>query len=166
MAKRYWLVKSDPETFGLPELAASPERTTRWDGVRNYQARNHLRDDMQPGDGVLFYHSQSDPPAVVATAKVVRAGYPDPSQFDRKSPGHEPRATPERPVWYAVDLKLDQVLGRPVTLAELRDEPDLGQMVLLRKGSRLSVQPVSAAEWRIVTALGRRGARAGKGKSS
>ena len=163
MAKRYWLVKSDPATFGLRELAASPERTTRWDGVRNYQARNHLRDDMRPGDGVLFYHSQSDPPAVVATARVVRAGYPDPTQFDRKSPGHEPRATPDAPVWYAVDLKLDEELGRPVTLPEMRAEAGLGQMVLLRKGSRLSVQPVSAAEWRIVTGLGRR--RAGTSRA-
>jgi predicted RNA-binding protein with PUA-like domain len=164
VAKRYWLVKSDPATFGLPELAASPERTTRWDGVRNYQARNHLRDDMQPGDGVLFYHSQSDPPAVVATAKVVRAGYPDPTQFDRKSPGHEPRARPDQPVWYAVDIQLDEVLERPVPLSEMRDEAGLRQMVLLRKGSRLSVQPVSAAEWRIVTALGSRRPGAGTGK--
>jgi len=157
MARRYWLVKSDPETFGLAELAQSPDRTTVWDGVRNYQARNHLRDDMRAGDGVLFYHSQSDPPAVVATAKVVRPGYPDPTQFDRKSPRHEPKATAERPVWYAVDIELDEVLGRPVPLPEMRETQGLDRMVLLRKGSRLSVQPVSAAEWRIVTALGRRG---------
>lgn len=155
-ARRHWLVKSDPETFGLAELAASPDQTTRWDGVRNFQARNYLRDEMRPGDGVLFYHSQADPPAVVATARVVRAGYPDPTQFDRKNPGHDPKATPDKPLWYAVDIRLDQPLRRPVTLPELRETTGLEDMVLLRKGSRLSVQPVTAAEWRIVTALGRR----------
>jgi len=119
--RRYWLVKSDPGTFGLAELASSPDQTTRWDGVRNFQARNFLRDEMRPGDGVLFYHSQADPPAVVATARVVRAGYPDPTQFDRRSPGWDSKATSDRPLWYAVDIRLDRPLARPVTLAELRE---------------------------------------------
>lgn len=154
--RRYWLVKSDPGTFGLAELASSPDQTTRWDGVRNFQARNYLRDEMRPGDGVLFYHSQADPPAVVATARVVRAGYPDPTQFDRRSPGWDSKATSDRPLWYAVDIRLDRPLARAVTLAELRGTPGLEDMVLLRKGSRLSVQPVTSAEWRIVTGLGRR----------
>ena len=93
MAKRYWLMKSDPDTFGLRELERSPRRTTMWDGVRNYQARNLLRDEIRLGDGVLFYHSQSRPPAVVATAEVVRAGYPDPTQFDPRSNGFDPKSS-------------------------------------------------------------------------
>jgi len=129
-----------------------------WDGVRNYQARNHLRDDFGVGDGVLFYHSQIQPPAVVATATVVRAGYPDPTQFDRGSPGFDPKATKDAPRWVAVDIRLDQELARPVSLTEMREVRGLEKMVLLRKGSRLSVQPVSAGEWKIVNRLGSRDA--------
>jgi len=129
-----------------------------WDGVRNYQARNHLRDDFSVGDGVLFYHSQARPPAVVATATVVRAGFPDPTQFDRRSPGFDPKATRDAPRWVAVDIRLDRELARPVTLTEMREVRGLEKMVLLRKGSRLSVQPVSAGEWQIVNRLGSRDA--------
>ena len=125
-----------------------------WDGVRNYQARNHLRDDFRVGDGVLFYHSQMQPPGVVATATVVRAGYPDPTQFDRRSPGFDPKATENAPRWVAVDIRLDQELARPVSLTEMREVRGLEKMVLLRKGSRLSVQPVSTEEWKIVNRLG------------
>lgn len=157
---RYWLFKSDPATFGLEDLERSPGRTTCWDGVRNYQARNFLRDDVQVGDGVLFYHSQSRPPAVVGTAEVVRAAYPDPTQFDRRDPGHDPKSPPGEPRWYAVDIRLRQRLPRPVGLPELRRTPGLEEMVLLRKGSRLSIQPVSAGEWRIVLRLG--GLRSGR----
>jgi predicted RNA-binding protein with PUA-like domain len=159
MSRRYWLMKSDPDTFGIRELAASPDRTTRWDGVRNYQARNLLRDEIRPGDGVLFYHSQADPPAVVGTAEVVRAGYPDPTQFDRRSPYHDARSERDSPRWYAVDIRLAREFERPVGLDELRGTAGLENMVLLRR-SRLSVQPVTAAEWKIVVGLGR-GARAG-----
>jgi predicted RNA-binding protein with PUA-like domain len=156
MARRYWLMKSDPETFGLAELKRSPKQTTVWDGVRNYQARNLLRDEIQVDDGVLFYHSQSDPPAVVALARVVRAGHPDPSQFDRKSKYHDADSSPAAPRWYAVDIRLERELERPVTLHEMREAPGLENMVLLRKGSRLSVQPVTREEWKIVQALARR----------
>jgi predicted RNA-binding protein with PUA-like domain len=153
VARRFWLLKSDPDTFGLEHLKAARGQTTMWDGVRNFQARNYLRDGLTVGDGVLFYHSQSKPPAVVALATVVRAGYPDPTQFDPTSPGHDPAASPERPRWFAVDVKLDRELPRPVTLPEIRATAGLGDMVLVRKG-RLSVQPVTAAEWRIVNRLG------------
>ncbi len=153
MAKRYWLLKSDPETFSFEDLRRSPKGTTRWDGVRNYQARNSLRDDVRKGDGVLFYHSQPDK-AVVGTAVVTAAGYPDPTQFDRKHPGYDPGATVADPRWFAVDIAVDRVFSHPVNLDALRATPGLGEMVLLRTGSRLSVQPVTAAEWRIVTRLG------------
>jgi predicted RNA-binding protein with PUA-like domain len=129
-----------------------------WDGVRNYQARNYLRDDFREGDGVLFYHSQIQPPAVVATATVVRAGYPDPTQFDRRSPGFDPKARKDEPRWVAVDIRLDEELPRPVTLTEMREVEGLEEMVLLRKGSRLSVQPVTAAEWKIINRLASRDA--------
>ena len=156
MARRYWLLKSDPETFGLVDLKKSPKKTTMWDGVRNYQARNHLRDDFRVGDGVLFYHSQIQPPAVVATAEVVRSGYPDPTQFDRRSPSFDPKARKDEPRWFAVDFRLDREFTRPVALTEMRGVRGLEKMILLRKGSRLSVQPVTAGEWRIVNRLGSR----------
>jgi len=159
MARRYWLMKSDPETFGIRELKRSPGQTTCWDGVRNYQARNLLRDDIGAGDGVLFYHSRSTPPAVMGTAKVVRAGYPDPTQFDGRSTYHDPKSDRSAPRWYAVDIRLEREFERPVTLPELREMPGLDGMVLLRKGSRLSVQPVTADEWKIVLKLGRRGVK-------
>jgi predicted RNA-binding protein with PUA-like domain len=152
---RYWLFKSDPETFGIRELEQSPRRTTMWDGVRNYQARNHLRDDLRVGDRVLFYHSQCKPPAVVGTAKVVRKGYADPTQFDPASGGHDPKSNLAEPRWYAVDIKLDKKFRRPVTLPDLRKIPGLREMVLLQN-SRLSVQPVQSAEWRAILALERK----------
>jgi predicted RNA-binding protein with PUA-like domain len=153
MALRHWLVKSDPETFSFDDLERSPGRTTSWDGVRNYQARNFLRDEMQVGDRVLFYHSQ-DEKAVLGTATVTRAGYADATQFDRKSKGHDPDADPSSPIWYAVDLRFDRRFRRKVTLDEMRGHDGLEGMVLLRKGSRLSVQPVTPAEWKIVEKLG------------
>jgi predicted RNA-binding protein with PUA-like domain len=154
VAKRYWLMKSDPETFGIDDLERSPDRTTSWDGVRNFQARNLLRDEVRVGDEVLFYHSQSDPPAVVGTCRVVRAGYPDPTQFDRRSPGHDPDSTPDDPRWYAVDLRLERRLDRPVSLPSIRESPALRDMVLVRR-SRLSVQPVTAEEWKVVLRMAR-----------
>jgi predicted RNA-binding protein with PUA-like domain len=157
MSRRYWLMKSDPDTFGISHLGRSPGRTTCWDGVRNYQARNLLRDEIRLGDGVLFYHSQVQPPAVVGIARVVRAGYPDPSQFDGRSEYYDPASNRSAPRWFAVDIRLERELARPVTLPELRDTQGLEDMVLLRKGSRLSVQPVTPEEWKIVQKLGRRG---------
>ena len=155
MAQRYWLLKSDPDTFGLAHLKRSRNRTTCWDGVRNYQARNLLRDEIRVGDGVLFYHSQLKPPEIVATARVVRAGYPDPTQFDTREPHHDPKSSRENPRWYAVDIQLDEELERPVTLTEIRATPALAEMVLLQR-SRLSVQPVTPEEWKTLRQLGRR----------
>jgi predicted RNA-binding protein with PUA-like domain len=151
---RYWLMKSEPETFSIDDLARAKDQTTFWDGVRNFQARNLLRDEMAVGDGVLFYHSSADPTAVVGTAKIVGPGRPDPSQFDRKSDHHDPASTKEAPRWFGVDIKLDRKFARPVPLPELRANQALDGMVLLRKGSRLSVQPVTPDEWRVICRLG------------
>jgi predicted RNA-binding protein with PUA-like domain len=154
MARRYWLMKTEPESFSISDLARASAETTFWDGVRNYQARNLIRDEMMVGDGVLFYHSNANPPAVVGTAEVVRAGYPDPTQFDPQSHHYDADARPAEPRWYMIDVKLGQVFKRAVGLPELRAHPALEEMVLLRKGSRLSVQPVTAKEWSTVVKLG------------
>jgi predicted RNA-binding protein with PUA-like domain len=151
---RCWLMKSEPSVFSIDDLARAPNQTTSWDGVRNYQARNLLRDEIKLGDGVLFYHSSADPPAAVGTATIARAAYPDPSQWDPKSDYHDPDSAKDAPRWFVVDVKLDKKFPRAVTLPELRANPDLEGMVLLRKGSRLSVQPVTAAEWKTVCKMG------------
>ena len=152
---RYWLVKSEPETFSWDDLWQSPNRTTAWDGVRNYQARNFMRDGMRLGDLVLFYHSSAEPKAIVGIAEVVREAYPDPTAFDRADPHYDPKSRREAPAWMMVDLKAVRPLRRPLTLAMLRETPGLGKMVLLQRGSRLSVQPVTAAEWEIIERLSR-----------
>jgi predicted RNA-binding protein with PUA-like domain len=154
MAKKYWLFKSEPDVYPLEALAKEKGQTTLWDGIRNYQARNTLRDDVQVGDGVLFYHSRVNPMAVVGTATVTRAGYPDPTQFDPKAKKFDPKAKRDNPTWYVVDIKLDQVFENPVTLKEMRDMKALEGMVLLAKGSRLSVQPVSKQQWTAITNRG------------
>ncbi len=140
---RYWLMKSEPTTFSIDDLAAAPKKTTSWEGVRNYQARNSLRDDFSKGDHVLYYHSACEQPAVVGTAIVVKAGYPDHFAFDPKHHYYDEKSTPENPRWYMVDIKLEKKFAQPVTLAEMRLHRPLSGMVLLMKGSRLSVQPVS-----------------------
>jgi predicted RNA-binding protein with PUA-like domain len=142
-------MKSDPDTYGWDDLAAEKAGTTCWDGVRNYQARNMLRDDIRVGDGVLFYHSQTDK-AVLGTARVVRSGYPDPTQFKKGAKGYDPASTRTEPRWYAVDIKREDSFRTPVTLARLKEIPGLSDMVLLRRGTRLSVMPVTAAEWKLV----------------
>jgi predicted RNA-binding protein with PUA-like domain len=151
---KYWLFKTEPGVFGIEDLKKSPKQITCWEGVRNYQARNMLRDEIRKGDRVLFYHSQVKPMAVVGTAEVVRSGYPDDTQFDPKSRYHDPKSDPDDPRWYMVDIRLEKVFPRPVTLQEMREVKGLGKMMLLQKGSRLSVQPVTAEEFRIVTRLG------------
>jgi predicted RNA-binding protein with PUA-like domain len=149
----YWLVKSEPDVFSIDDLAAAPRQTTGWDGVRNYQARNTLRDLMKVGDRVLFYHSSTDPTAIVGIAKVVKEGYPDPTALDPKHDHYDPGATKENPRWYMVDLQLERVFERPLTLEELKKVPALKEMELLRRGSRLSVQPVRKAEFDAVLKL-------------
>jgi len=153
-AKRYWLLKSEPDVYSIADL--EQDGRTHWDGVRNYQARNTLRDDIQKGDGVLFYHSRVPPMGVAGVAKVVRAGYPDPSQFDRKSKYHDPKATEEAPRWFCVDIAFEKQFPRVVTLAEMKAEKALAEMMVTQRGARLSVQPVTAAEFKKVAALARR----------
>jgi predicted RNA-binding protein with PUA-like domain len=151
--RRYWLMKSEPEVFSIHHLARAPRKTTGWDGVRNYQARNLLRDEIKVGDGVLFYHSSAEPPGVAGTATVARAGYPDPTQFDAGSDHFDPDSPRDAPRWFMVDVKLEAIFPRFVPLDELREVPALKNMVLLQR-SRLSVQPVTEAEWKVITRLG------------
>lgn len=149
----YWLVKSEPEVFSFDDLLRAPDRTTCWDGVRNFAARNFLRDGMKRGDGVLFYHSMTTPQAIVGDCEVVREGYPDHTQFDRKHDGYDASSTPDDPTWYMVDVRAVQPFARPVTLPEIKARPELASMALLRV-SRLSVVPVTAAEWKIIREMG------------
>ncbi len=150
---KYWLLKTEPESFSIQDLAKAPKKTTCWDGVRNYQARNYLRDDMKIGDGVLFYHSSANPPAIVGTAKVVKEGYPDPTAWDPNDHHYDPAASLENPRWSMVDIQLVQIFKMPLSLEELRKIPALKKMELLRKGSRLSVQPATQEEFETVLKL-------------
>jgi len=152
--RRYWLFKSEPEAFSFADLLAAPGRRTFWNGVRNYQARNLLRDEIQVGDGVLFYHSSTEPMAVAGIAKVVKAGYPDHTAFDPKSEYHDPDSDPSDPTWFMVDVEHVGAMREPVTRERCKQEPALANMVLLQRGSRLSVQPVTADEWRTILRLG------------
>lgn len=149
---QHWLMKSEPNAFSIDDLAKSPKQTTCWDGVRNYQARNFLR-SMAVGDQVLFYHSSADPPSIVGVAEVVRTAYPDDSQFDKRSHHYDPDSDPSAPRWEMVDIKYRRKFTKSLSLDLLRKEPTLKGMVLLQKGSRLSVQPVTKAEWADVLKL-------------
>jgi predicted RNA-binding protein with PUA-like domain len=155
---RYWLMKSEPDEVSFDDVLAAPQQTVSWFGVRNYQARNFMRDAMSVGDGVLFYHSSCAVPGVAGIAEVASSPYPDASQFDSSSPYHDPKATPENPRWISVDVRALEK-GRYLPLTELRTVAALGDMVLLQKGSRLSVSPVTAAEWNAIVALVREGKR-------
>jgi predicted RNA-binding protein with PUA-like domain len=150
--RQYWLMKSEPSAFSIDDLAKSPKRTTCWDGVRNYQARNFMR-SMTVGDQVLFYHSSVEPPAIVGLAEVVRTAYPDETQFDKSSIHYDPDSDPANPRWDMVDITHRQTFKTSLPLDRLKCEPKLKRMVLLRKGSRLSVQPVTAAEWAVILKL-------------
>lgn len=149
---KFWLVKTEPDSFSIDDLAAAKDRTTSWDGVRNYQARNSLR-EMEVGQRVLVYHSGGDAPAVVGTARVVREAYPDHTSWNKKDPHYDPKSTPENPRWFMVDLQFDEKFKRPLPLDELRGVAALAKMELLRRGSRLSVQPVSKAEFDTILKL-------------
>jgi predicted RNA-binding protein with PUA-like domain len=153
MAKKYWLMKTEPDVFSIRDLQKEPKKTAHWDGVRNYQARNIMRDQMRVGDGVLFYHSGTNP-SVVGTARVARAGYPDHTALDPKGKYYDPKSTRDKPVWYMVDIEFEKEFARPVPLSELRGVAALESMVLLKRGVRLSVQPVTPKEFRIVVRLG------------
>jgi len=146
-------LKTEPETFSFDDLWNAPKRTAGWDGVRNYQARNFLRDQMKKGDLAFIYHSSVDPPAVVGVAEVVREGYPDPTQFQRGHDHYDAGSKPEAPRWFQVDVKAVQRLSRPVTLAEMRTAPPLEEMLLLQRGMRLSVQPVTKEQFDAILAM-------------
>ena len=148
-----WLFKSEPGCFSFADLMAAPARTTGWDGVRNYQARNLLRDRVRVGDGVLFYHSSADPPTIAGIAEVVRAGHPDPTAFDPAAEHYDPKSDPAAPIWYQVAIRAVRPIEPPLDLPRLRSVPALAGMELLRKGSRLSVQPVTDAQWETILAL-------------
>lgn len=152
-AGNFWLLKTEPESFSIHDLAKAPKKTTCWGGVRNYQARNSLRDQMKLGDRVLFYHSSTASPAIVGTAVVVRESYPDHTAWDQQDHHFDPASTPQNPRWFMVDIRLDQIFKRALTLAQLREVPALKKMELLRKGSRLSVQPVKKTEFDAILKL-------------
>lgn len=151
----YWLLKTEPATFGIDHLAKLPRRTSPWDGVRNYQARNFLRDGVQRGDAAFLYHSSCDVPGIAGIVTVVRAGYPDPSAFDRKNKHFDADSDPAAPRWFAVDVQLKHRFRRIITLEELRAHADekLRELTLLRRGNRLSVMPVDDAHWKFILAL-------------
>jgi len=151
-AANYWLFKSEPSSFSLDDLKNRPQATEHWDGVRNFQARNFLRDQVKLGDLVFFYHSNIAEPGIVGIAEVVKEGYPDFTAFDPQSKYFDPRSTPDKPSWYMVDVRFLRELPRPVTLAELKGIPSLAGMALLNR-SRLSIQPVREDEWHVITRL-------------
>ena len=151
----HWLMKSEPDVFGIDHLAARPGQTEPWDGVRNYQARNMLRDQMQVGDMVFFYHSNCAEPGVVGIMEVTRAGYPDHTAFDPEAQYYDPKSDPENPRWYMVDVRYVRHLKRNIPLAELKQYADgpLEGLPLVRKGNRLSIMPVTPEQWEFILAL-------------
>ena len=149
---RHWLMKSEPSECSIDDLAAAPAQTVPWVGVRNYQARNFMRDEMRPGDGVLFYHSSCPEPGVAGIAEVVGSAYPDATQFDPESPYYDPKSSPEAPRWLHVDVRLIEKT-RLLPLSEMREAPSLATMQVLKRGNRLSITPVTADEWRAVKRL-------------
>jgi predicted RNA-binding protein with PUA-like domain len=150
---RHWLLKTEPEAFSFDDLLRAPRKTAGWDGVRNYQARNFLRDEMKKGDLALIYHSNADPPAVVGVAEIVREGHPDPTQFEKGHDHYDPGARKDAPRWFQVEVKAVRKLGRPVSLDELRSVKALAKMPLLQRGQRLSVQPVGEREFELILEL-------------
>ena len=152
MSINYWLFKSEPGAYSYEDLVN--DGVAEWDGVRNFQARNFLRDDVKVRDRILFYHSNAKPPAVIGTAVVVRSGYPDYTAWDPVSDHPDPKSTPENPIWYMVDIEPEGKFARPVELSELRDDIRLSDMMLLRKGTRLSIQPVTQEHFEIVCEIG------------
>ena len=145
----FWLMKSEPDEFSIDDLAKAPNESTAWFGVRNYTARNFMRDSMRVGDGVLFYHSSCPEPGIAGLAKVASTPYPDASQFDRKSPYYDPKAKREEPRWMLVDVKLDRKT-RLMPLSEMRTYRSLEDMITLKRGNRLSITPVAPAEWKFI----------------
>lgn len=149
----YWLMKSEPDVFGIDDLMARPNQLEPWDGVRNYQARNMMRDEMKVGDRVFFYHSNASPSGIVGTMTIAREGYPDLTAQDPDSDYFDPKASADNPRWFRVDVRFEHKFLRMIPLSELKDMPELAGMLLLAKGSRLSITPVSEDHWRAIVAL-------------
>lgn len=150
---RYWLFKSEPSAFSIDDLARSPRQTAPWDGVRNYQARNFLRDEVRVGDKAFFYHSSQEPLGIFGAMEVVSPGRPDPTQYDPDSPYFDPKSSRDNPRWYLVDVRLLEKFASPVTREALAHDRITAQMLVLKRGMRLSIQPVSPAEWKAVRRL-------------
>lgn len=154
----YWLMKSEPETFSIAHLEARPKQTEPWDGVRNYQARNMLRDRMKVGDRAFFYHSNCETPGIVGIMEIVRAGYPDATAFDPDDHHFDPKSDPDRPHWYRVDVRFVRQFKHIITLAELKSLKALAELPLVQRGNRLSVMPVTAQQWKCILSLEQEGA--------
>jgi len=154
MTKKYWLFKSEPSEFSWDDLKESKNQTTFWDGVRNYQARNFLRDEIKRGDGVLFYQSSTEPLAIVGCCEVVRDGYADHTQFDSKNDHFDSKANKDSPTWFMVDIKLEKEFKKPVTLDSIKSNPKLKSIKLIQRGQRLSIQPVTIEEWNEILKMG------------
>ena len=152
---KYWLMKTEPSTFGIEDLKKAPRRTTGWDGVRNYQVRNMLRDEMKKGDKAFIYHSSCDEPGIVGIVDITREGYPDPTAFDRKHDHFDAASKPDAPRWYMVDVTLSKPFSRVISLAELRrhERDELSGLLILRAGNRLSITPIDAAHWKFICSL-------------
>jgi predicted RNA-binding protein with PUA-like domain len=149
----YWLMKSEPDTFGINDLINRPLQTEHWDGVRNYQARNMMRDDMKLGDQVFFYHSNCAEPGIVGIMEIVKEGYPDFTAFDPDDKHYDPKSDPAKPRWIMVDVKYVKTLSRTISLKELKAQTQLADLALLRRGNRLSIMPISKAEWEFILSL-------------
>jgi predicted RNA-binding protein with PUA-like domain len=155
MANKFWLFKSEPSEFSIEDLKKSKNQTTFWDGIRNYQARNFLRENVKKGDGVLFYQSSTEPLAILGYCEVVKEGYPDHTQFDKESQHFFPSASEKEPVWFMVDIKLKKEFKKPVTLQAIKENPKLKNMKLIQRGQRLSIQPVTKTEWDEILKMGK-----------
>lgn len=152
----YWLLKSEPDAFSIDILAKRPKKTEHWDGVRNYQVRNMLRDEFKKGDLGFFYHSSCQPPGIVGIVEIVKAGYPDFTAWDIHSDHYDPASTPEKPRWYMVDVKFVEKFPHMITLEELKLHKELREMRVLRPGNRLSITPITASQWKFICQLGKR----------
>jgi predicted RNA-binding protein with PUA-like domain len=150
---RYWLMKTEPSVYGIDDLASQPRQTDHWDGIRNYQARNMMRDDMRQGDRVFLYHSNCAEPGIVGIAEIVREAYPDHTAFDPTSDYHDPKSNPDDPRWVMVDVRLVRRLARNISLRELKARPELDGLALVRRGNRLSIMPVSSEHWAFILSL-------------
>ncbi len=149
----YWLMKSEPDTFSLEHLKKMPKMTSPWDGVRNYQARNFMRDEMRKGDLILFYHSSCPVPGCAGVAQVVRESYPDPSAFDKNSPYYDPKSSMDAPRWMMVDIQYKSSFNQVISLKRMREEPKLAQMKILQKGCRLSITPITKSEFDYICSM-------------